>query len=254
MAEPGAGPAIGRSRLLTADVARPADIYGVHGAQGLTHWRCLAGRRDLTGDWEAVEWASIPPGGLSGEHRHTRTEELYLILAGEGEFIANGTAHTAYPGRLLLTGVGSVHGLRNVGGSDLDWLVIEMPTPQVAARLRGSAPHGWRDGRNNNMRIGLYDLRETGAVDPGAVFTGPMRTIELLKLRAGDTRQLRAEDAEHTVFVLGGSGRAISGQTTVELVPGSSVTLPLHTWADLTAGPDGLEVFHAEVAVPAEVL
>ncbi|MEU6428878.1 cupin domain-containing protein [Microbispora sp. NPDC046973] len=243
-----------RPALLTADVRRPADIYGVHGAAGLTHWKCLASRRDLAGDWEAVEWASIPPGGLSGEHRHTRTEELYLVLAGEGEFIANGTVYPAYPGRLLLTGVGSVHGLRNAGDSDLDWLVIEMPTPPVAARLRGAPFTAPRPGGKDDMRIGLYDLRETGAVDPGSVFTGPMRTIELLTLRPGDGRRLRSGDAEHTVFVLSGSGRAISGEVAVTLTPGTSVTLPLHAEADFSAGPDGLELFHAEIAVPPEVV
>jgi mannose-6-phosphate isomerase-like protein (cupin superfamily) len=233
-------------RLLTADVRGRADIYGVHGAAGLTHWKCLAGRRDLRGGWEAVEWASIPPGGLSGEHRHTRTEELYLVLDGAGEFLVDGVRHPATPGRLLLTGLGAVHGLRNVGDRPLNWLVIEMPAPGArAAAVRRE---------EDKMRTALYDLRAERSVDPRSVFDGPLRTIEIDTLTGGARRTLTAEDAEHTVFVLSGSGRALSGGTTVELAPGCSVTVPFRGTVDVTAGPEGLEYFHAEVAVPERVL
>ncbi|WP_158013531.1 hypothetical protein [Carbonactinospora thermoautotrophica] len=71
----------------------PSEVYGVHGAEGLTYWKCLARRDGLAGPWEAVEWASVPPGGVSGEHLHTRTEEVYFILSGRGR--SSSTANRA---------------------------------------------------------------------------------------------------------------------------------------------------------------
>ncbi|WP_058045451.1 cupin domain-containing protein [Streptomyces roseifaciens] len=236
---------------LFADVSGAADIHGVHGAAGLTHWKCLATRRDLRGDWEAVEWASIPPGGVSGEHRHTRTEEIYFILSGRGEFLLNGTAHPARPGSLLLTGTGAVHGLRNTGEDHLDWLVIEMLAPPTAAALRGDTPRAAEEKTVNPANAELHDLRAEGSVDPGRVFTGPLRTVEIDTLEPSATRTLHSRGAEHTVFVLSGSGWAASGGTTVELAPGTALTLPLGTTAEIAANHDGMEFFHAELAVPA---
>ncbi|MFC5719942.1 cupin domain-containing protein [Streptomyces gamaensis] len=249
-------PAAAARGALVADVSGAADIHGVHGAAGLTHWKCLASRRDLDGDWEAVEWAAIPPGGVSGEHRHTRTEEIYFILSGRGEFLVDGTAHPARPGSLLLTGVGAVHGLRNTGEDRLDWLVIEMLAPSTAEVLRGRTPRGTTDRTTGRTTEGktvnaeLHDLRAEGSVDPSGVFTGPLRTVGISTLEPGATRALASRTSEHTVFVLSGSGRAVSGGTTVGLTPGTALTLPLGASADIAADGDGLELFHAELAVP----
>ncbi|GGX93287.1 cupin domain-containing protein [Streptomyces hiroshimensis] len=256
---PGEPRALAAPAALLADVSGAADIHGVHGAAGLTHWKCLASRRDLRGDWEAVEWASIPPGGVSGEHRHTRTEEIYFILSGRGEFLLNGTAHPARPGSLLLTGTGAVHGLRNTGEDHLDWLVIEMLTPPTAGALRGDTPRPAEEktvnpanpvNSVNPANAELHDLRAERSVDPGRVFTGPLRTVEIDALEPSATRTLHSRGAEHTVFVLSGSGWAASGGATAELTPGTALTLPLGTTAEIAANHDGMEFFHAELAVP----
>lgn len=125
--------------LIVSDLSEPSVVYGVHGADGRSAWKLLTRRTGLAGDWEAVEWAWLPPGGVSGEHLHTRTEEVYLILTGRGEILLNGTPTEVGPGDVILTGVGSVHGLRNIGDDDVSWLVIEISSPQTAAVLRGEA-------------------------------------------------------------------------------------------------------------------
>jgi mannose-6-phosphate isomerase-like protein (cupin superfamily) len=237
------------------DVAGPADVLGVHGAAGLTHWKCLAGRRDLLGEWEAVEWASIPPGGLSGEHRHTRTEEVYFVLDGQGEFLVNGTTYPAPPGSLLLTGLGAVHGLRNTGSAYLNWLVIEMPVPAVSTVLRGN-PSGSL-GRRHDPEVGegmarVYDLGRERIVDPGEVLTGPLRALRIVTLSKGEKRQLSAHGSESTWFVLRGSGSVTSGSTRVPLRTGSCVSLPLGTEATLEADDERLEFFQAELTVPGD--
>ncbi|WP_194923916.1 cupin domain-containing protein [Catenulispora pinisilvae] len=250
-----------RALPLYARTSSAADVLGVHGAAGLTHWKYLAGRGQLHGEWEAIEWASIPPGGLSGEHRHTRTEELYYVLAGEGEFLVNGEAVYASPGSLLLTGRGAVHGLRNLGPDSLDWLVIEVPVPDVAAVLRGarlgSAPRPYSAESRGLAMTALHDLSTSRSIDPSDVFTGPLTVIETIHIRGGGFQEFGVPGAEETLFVLSGSGWADSAGTRMPLSPGTAVTLPLGARvrigadADADADADGLDLFHARMRVTA---
>ncbi|WP_218952090.1 cupin domain-containing protein [Amycolatopsis anabasis] len=125
-------------RLIVGDTASASVVHGVHGTTGVSGWKCFTRRTGLAGDWEAVEWASLPPGGLSGEHVHTRTEELYFIISGHGEMLLDDQTHDVRAGDVILTGLGTKHGLRNIGTGDLHWLVIEINSPATAAVLRGA--------------------------------------------------------------------------------------------------------------------
>ncbi|QRK06453.1 cupin domain-containing protein [Archangium violaceum] len=245
-----------REGLIIGDLEDPSVVYGVHGTRGLSQWKCLARRAGLFGAWEAVEWAWIPPGGVSGEHVHTRTEEIYFILSGRGEMTLDGKRHPVGPGNLILTGLGTTHGLRNVGDEGLGWLVIEVMSPATAAALRGS---GSPDvpSRTQTQRGGsdvpnavVLNLRQTYEVNPRTVFTGPLRSIRLVDLKPGQRAELSAEGEEHTLFALRGSGEISSGGATVPLKYGVSVTLPLGTGMSVTAGEDGLEYFLASLEVP----
>ncbi|GAA0614077.1 cupin domain-containing protein [Streptomyces crystallinus] len=245
-----------RNPVIVADTTGPADIYGVHGTAGLTHWKALASGLDLAAGWEAVEWASVPPGGVSGEHRHTRTEEIYFVLRGSGEIVLDGVASPIHEGSMVLTGVGTVHGLRNTGATDLDWLVIEIRSPHTAHTLRTAGEHTASPARPDTeetlVNARLHDLRAEKTVDPAGVFTGPLRQAALRSLEPGGTLELRADGVEHTVFVTSGSGWAQSDSATVELSAGTSVTLPLGTEVRLGADKsERLEFFHAELTVPA---
>ncbi|MFH8607511.1 cupin domain-containing protein [Streptomyces sp. NPDC018029] len=259
----GAARAISGAAVIVGDVSGPAEIHGVHGTTGVTRWKALASGADLRGGWEAVEWACVPPGGVSGEHLHTRTEEVYFILSGTGEIYLNGTAHPIAPGSLILTGLGTVHGLRNTGDSDLAWLVIEMRSPHFSAALGAdgpdtpaaptpvsvSAPAPAKEERPVRTAR-LHDLRAERSVSPSGVFTGPMRSVALETVDASGTVELTADGREHMVFVVSGTGWVENGSGTAELHPGTAVTLPLGTRARIGADREGgLELFHAEVAV-----
>jgi mannose-6-phosphate isomerase-like protein (cupin superfamily) len=124
-----------REGIVVADLAEPSKVYGVHGSEGLSLWKCLARRAGLFGCWEAVEWAWIPAGGVSGEHLHTRTEEIYFILSGRGQITLDGRPYQVRTGDLILTSVGTRHGLRNTGTEGLGWLVIEVASPATAMAL-----------------------------------------------------------------------------------------------------------------------
>lgn len=240
-----------RRAVIVADTRNPADVYGVHGTRGLTQWACLARRAGLGDGWEAVEWARIPVGGVSGEHLHTRTEEVYVLLSGRGEITLDGRPVPVRAGDAILTGLGTVHGLRNTGAEPLEWLVIEMPARAGRTAPGHAAPAHTAPGpaAAGGRHAVVTDLRGCGPVRPGAVFTGPLRTLEAAELTAGERATLRTDGVEHTVFVTRGSGRAATGRVRLQLVPGRALTLPLGTGAALTAGPDGLGYVHAVLTV-----
>ncbi|MFI5782800.1 cupin domain-containing protein [Nocardia sp. NPDC051570] len=123
------------SEVVISDLVEPSIVHGVHGADGVSQWKCFARRSDLHGDWEAIEWAALPPNGISGEHVHTRTEELYFIVSGAGIMIIDEREYPVRSGDLILNGLGTRHGLRNVGSETLTWIVIEVLGPTTAAML-----------------------------------------------------------------------------------------------------------------------
>ncbi|GAB3837306.1 cupin domain-containing protein [Dactylosporangium cerinum] len=222
--------------------AHPAVVHGVHGAAGATRWTCFAGRRQLSSPCEAVEWASIPAGGISGEHLHSRTEESYLILSGQGELLLDGVAHPVRAGSLALTGIGHTHGLRNVGDSDLDWLVVESIAPATDRALRGHSSEGAPMGG-----VVLRDLFADGVVDTAGVFTGPLRRIESLDVTAPVV--LGHDDTELAVYVVRGHGALHSDATgDVALFPGTCVLVPAGARARVTSPALHLAVVHLAVA------
>ncbi|MCX3061098.1 cupin domain-containing protein [Streptomyces beihaiensis] len=240
---PGAGPGFTSIGTVTG----AATVYGVHGAAGRTRWKCFAGRRQLASATEAVEWASIPPGGVSGEHRHTRTEEIYLVLRGRGEFLFNGRPHPVGPGSLALTAVGNVHGLRNVSDTDLDWWVIESLAPSTSAVLSGAT---YRPGVPPMGDSVIHDLFKERTVSTAGVFGGPLRGVEVTELEAGDRCFLGSDDAELAVFVHSGQGwaRAADG-TSAELAADTCVTLGARTRTRVEAASP-LRLLIVTLAVP----
>ncbi|MDH6135579.1 mannose-6-phosphate isomerase-like protein (cupin superfamily) [Kitasatospora sp. MAA4] len=249
-----------RRAVIVASTRGPADVHGVHGTEGLTHWTCLARRPGLLGGWEAVEWACLPPGAVSGEHLHTRTEEVYVLLSGRGEISLDGRTVRVEAGDVVLTGLGTRHGLRNTGPEPLEWLVIEMTAVKLPAQHPTHPTHpsypSYPAGPAPVMRSTVVtNLRRVGSIDPSVVLSGPLRRLRIVRLRPGERAELAADAVEHTAFVTAGGGRAApggaqTGELRVPLAPGTALTLPLGTGAVLTAGPDGLEYLHAVLAVP----
>jgi mannose-6-phosphate isomerase-like protein (cupin superfamily) len=233
--------------LLRATLDDPSVVFGVHGSSGRTRWACLASRRNLTAPCEAVEWASVPPGGLSGEHLHTRTEEIYFVVSGRGEVFLNGTPHPVHPGSLVLTGVGSTHGLRNVGDTNLDWLVVETLAPGTVAAITGR-PN--RQGDAPMSAAIVIDMTERRLVDTTDIFSGPLTKVEMVEVPPGATHRVHAPGAEFSVFTLRGAGTVRRGTEEVLLTNGVCVTLPLGPPTDVTAGPDAMEIFVATLATP----
>ena len=226
-------------RLVVTTLDEPSLVYGMHGGEKIAQWKCLVRRNNLFGPWEAVEWAWLPPGGASGEHLHNRTEQLDYVVTGSGVLTIDGEEHPVGPGDVILTGLGVRHGLRNVGNSELIWLVTEIPGP-----VRAGEPAQLDGGKAE-----IVKLREVGEVDARKVLAGPLRGARLSRLGPGAAETLVADGQEHVFFTLDGTGKAVTNSATVPLRHGVSVGLPLHGAVTIEAGPDGLECVVVSLAV-----
>nr|WP_233628218.1 cupin domain-containing protein [Saccharopolyspora sp. HNM0986] len=239
--------------VIVADLNEPSDIHGMHSGEGLARWKVLARRGSLFGYWEAVEWSALPPGGVSGEHIHSRTEELYFIVSGDGEMTLNGRTHQVRPGHLIVNGLGTRHGLRNTGDEELVWLVIEVSGPHTAAVLDTPRETPRHEPERTAMSDAVViDLRQAGQVDTTEHLTGPLRLARLVRLRPGEPLELSADSEEHTVYTIGGQGRARGSSETVALRSGVGLTLPLGGTVSIEAASqrEPLELFVVSLAVP----
>ncbi|WP_069164424.1 cupin domain-containing protein [Nocardia altamirensis] len=215
--------------LSIASLGCPSEVHGVHGAAGRTQWHSIVNGHGLTGTYEAVEWACVPVGGLSGEHRHSRTEEVYLVLSGSGLMTLNGEPHPVRARDVVLTGLGATHSLRNVGETDLAWLTIEITTARTVELA--NAGKEWNPMAANPEPPGLTSivrLDKGGKVDPRPTLEGALREISRHTVEPGMSIHFDGDGAEHVVFVLGGCGYASSESVAaLPISAGTAVTTSL---------------------------
>jgi mannose-6-phosphate isomerase-like protein (cupin superfamily) len=233
--------------MLVADTSNPAVVWGVHGSPGETYWKAFVTRPDLSSPVEASEWACLPPCGISGEHRHSRTEEIYIILSGTGEFVLNGERVPVSRGSIGLTTLGNTHGLINTGSSDLEWWVIETIPPSTEGVLMSGRDHGLDPAASPAV---VHQLAENSAFDMTDVFSGPLQKIERRQIGRGDDLWLGSSEVETFVYVTHGSVKVSerSGATTTA-VGGSSVMFQGGGDAHLV-GVEAAEVYIVSLAIP----
>lgn len=211
-----------------------SSVYGVHGAIGMTGWKGLFTRRHFASHTEAVEWAHLPVSTVSGEHRHTRTEEIYLILEGEGEYFLNGKSCHAEPGFLALMTPGNTHGLRNVGKGHLNWWVIETITPETQAILAGQESISG----SRKMLPRTVDMKVTPLVETAGTFEGPLKAVERHTLASGEEINLGGNGMETACFVNQGSGYLNFFDINVDILAPSSFLIPISEMAKFKSHED----------------
>jgi mannose-6-phosphate isomerase-like protein (cupin superfamily) len=67
---------------------------------------------------------TLGPGCSIGTHQHNGEDEIYIVLAGEGEVEEAGQWKPVRQGDAILTGKGASHGLRNTGKGPLSIAAI----------------------------------------------------------------------------------------------------------------------------------
>lgn len=230
-------------RMTVTTLDELSEVYEMHGGEKVARWKCLARRNNLFGAWEAVECSFLPAGGASGVHLHSRTEQFDYVVSGSGVMTIDGVDHPVAAGDLLTTCLGTRHGIRNVGDEDLIWLVIEVSGPGMVPEVPAQDTSG--------DRAEVIKLREVRDVDALDYLSGPLRRARLIELAPGQAETLVADEQEHVLFTLDGTGSAKSGSTTVPLRYGVSVGVPFRGSVTVEGGPDGLEFFVVSLVVPA---
>jgi mannose-6-phosphate isomerase-like protein (cupin superfamily) len=61
----------------------------------------------------------FPAGAVAQEHVHDDMGEVFLVDAGQGEIVVNGSFHDLEPGTCVVIEAGDRHELRNTGTADL---------------------------------------------------------------------------------------------------------------------------------------
>ena len=78
-----------------------------------------AGRVAAPAQNQSLAEATIPVGGATTEHYHGRSEELYLVSAGQGRLLVDGEERIIGEGDCALIPPGARHKLFNIGAQPL---------------------------------------------------------------------------------------------------------------------------------------
>ena len=76
---------------------------------------------------QSLAEATLAPGQQTQPHYHADSEELYYVLAGEGEMEIDGERSTVGPGDAILIPPGAWHQITATGNSELRFLCCCAP-------------------------------------------------------------------------------------------------------------------------------
>lgn len=97
------------------------------------------GMSSVEGLGTGAGWGRVAPGGATTSHQHDETE-LFVIVAGQGEFVVDGRRHPVRPGTLALIEPFESHVLlENTGDSDLVFLTQYWRDPDRALKSASDA-------------------------------------------------------------------------------------------------------------------
>ena len=96
------------------------------GGVGPAHSTAYLTRDDLAGVLAAGRTV-LEAGSSIGEHNHPDTEELYLILDGQGQGVLDGRSFPVAAGDLFVVKAGHSHGLINDSDATLTYFGLMTP-------------------------------------------------------------------------------------------------------------------------------
>ena len=104
--------------IRTESALEYADKSDIRGGSGPARCADYLVKGDMDGVLSAGRTV-LAPGSSIGEHTHPATEELYLILEGQGQAVLDGERFPVGPGDLYVCKAGHSHGLFNEGKGPL---------------------------------------------------------------------------------------------------------------------------------------
>lgn len=126
--------------LIVSDTGSPSEVIGVHGGKGLMKWKRFMTGLMMHAAWDSFEHNRLSPGATVGEHVHSRTEEIYYIVAGKGMMSYNGEEFEVVAGDLIMTPLHGRHGITNHGDEVLEFVVVEALPPEIVDALPEYSP------------------------------------------------------------------------------------------------------------------
>jgi mannose-6-phosphate isomerase-like protein (cupin superfamily) len=115
-------------------------VRGIHGGRSEILVKRLATGNMMYTDFDAFEWATLPPGTGVGLHTHSRTEELYFIVKGRAKLRVNDSQYEVGPGDLMMMSLFGRHSIEPLYGESLVMVVIEALPPRIANALPPYVP------------------------------------------------------------------------------------------------------------------
>jgi mannose-6-phosphate isomerase-like protein (cupin superfamily) len=97
-----------------------------HDGEGKIHFSRIFDSEVFQTRCHFVDYAVVPPGVSIGLHRHSDSEEIYIILAGTGTMVINDTQTKVCRGDIILNPLGGVHGFVNDAQEDVHIVVVEV--------------------------------------------------------------------------------------------------------------------------------
>ncbi|MEM7520265.1 MAG: cupin domain-containing protein [Pseudomonadota bacterium] len=98
---------------------------------------CDGWRLEDAADLSVIE-ERMPPGTTEDWHYHTRSKQVFYVLAGALTLDMDGQAHRLTPGDALCVIPGVPHQARNEGKDDAGFLVISSPNTRGDRQTRPS--------------------------------------------------------------------------------------------------------------------
>lgn len=95
-----------------------------HGGSGTVRYRRALDPTVFLTNWSYMDHLLITPGASEGMHRHPGLEEIYYVIAGEGEARVNGESVAIHKGDAVPVMLNEAHSFVNSGTQDLELMII----------------------------------------------------------------------------------------------------------------------------------
>jgi mannose-6-phosphate isomerase-like protein (cupin superfamily) len=118
----------------------PVEVTGVHGGASPIYWKRFMTGNMAYSDLDAFEHVRVPIGTIIGEHVHSRTEEIYFVIRGQGEMRVGGETRVVRAGDLILTPLHERHSFHPIGEEDVELIVCEVLPPAIRSVLPAHSP------------------------------------------------------------------------------------------------------------------
>ncbi|MEX1307772.1 MAG: cupin domain-containing protein [Eubacteriales bacterium] len=111
--------------MLIKEGGRPVRrLKNVQGGSGEITLHDLATPETLPKNIRVLSYITLKPGESVGEHRHASEAEVYHCIQGEGQVLDGDERIEVSPGDTVVLPSGTLHGLKNMGLSDLVILAV----------------------------------------------------------------------------------------------------------------------------------